>query len=91
MYFNTTNEQGQELREARSKTIIQQDRIVNFLKINPKHDFTPCEVHKALFDSNTPLTSIRRAMTTATGQGLIVQTGNKRKGIYGKDNFCWRY
>jgi len=90
MYFNTLNEQGEDLRESRNKAIFQQDRVVDFLKANPRSDFTPSQVHKLLFDTNTPLTSVRRAMTTATSLGFIVQTGNKREGIYGKANFCWK-
>lgn len=35
------------------------------------------------------LESIRRAITTLTKAGALVKTGAKRKGVYGRMEFCW--
>ena len=91
MYYNTTNEQGEDLREAQNKAMYQQDRIVDFFKVNPTLELTPAEVPNALFTSQTPLTSARRAITSATNQFMLVQTGKKKKGSYGRLNWCWKY
>ena len=91
MYFNTTNEQGESLIEAHNAAMYQQDRIVDFFKANKTLELTPCEVHSALFTSQTPLTSVRRAITDATNQAMLIQTANKKKGAYGALNYCWRY
>jgi len=91
MYYNTTNEQGEDLRELMNKAINQQDRIVDFFKSNKGKELTPPEVLREIFNINTPLTSVRRAITNATNQGFLVQTGNKKQGSYGRSNYCWKY
>ncbi len=91
MYYNTTNEQGEDLRELMSKAMTQQDRIIELFKANKGTELTPPEVLNEVFTLDTPLTSIRRAITTATNQGFLVQTGNKKMGSYGRSNYCWKY
>ncbi len=91
MYFNTTNEQGESLKEALNKAMNQQDRIVEFFRSNKDRQLTPVEVADAIFDTRTPLTSIRRAMTNASKNGLLVQTDKKKKGAYGRMNYCWKF
>ena len=91
MYYNTTNEQGEDLRELMNKAMTQQDRIVDFFKANQGKELTPPEVLNELFPVDTPLTSIRRAITSATNQGYLMQTGSKKKGLYGRFNYCWKY
>lgn len=91
MYYNTTNEQGEDLRELISKAMTQQDRIIELFKANKGVELTPPEVLNEVFTIDTPLTSVRRAITTATNQGFLVQTGNKKMGSYGRVNYCWKY
>ena len=91
MYYNTTNEKGEDLRQLMNKAMNQQDRIVEFFKANQGQQFTPPEVLNELFPLNTPLTSVRRAITDATNKDLLTQTSVKKKGDYGRDNYCWTY
>ena len=46
------------------------------------------EIYNKLYDA-IPLTSIRRALTKLTDEGVLVMTGEKRKGKYNKMNFVW--
>jgi DNA-binding transcriptional regulator PaaX len=39
--------------------------------------------------SNFPLTSVRRALTNLSKQGKLIKTDEKKKGIYGRDEFIW--
>ncbi len=91
MYFNTTNEQGESLKEAVNQAINQQERIVEFFKANKGREMTPVEVADSIFNDRTPLTSVRRAMTNASKNGLLVQTEKKKKGAYGRMNYCWKF
>ena len=91
MYYNTTNEQGEDLRELMNKAMTQQKRIVELFKANKGKELTPPEVLNELFSSSTPLSSIRRAITDATNEGELIQTSSKKKGLYGVNNYCWKY
>ena len=91
MYYNTTSLDGIELKEAKNQEMKQKERILEFFKANKKEEFTPFDVHKALFGNATPVTSIRRAITDLTKEGELTQTQTQKREIYGKNNFCWKY
>ena len=42
-----------------------------------------------LMDNNTPLTSIRRAITNLEKKGKLEKTDIQKEGMYGKKTFCW--
>ena len=45
-------------------------------------------VYKAV-NEKWPITSIRRAMTNLTDDGMIVKTQKTVKGVYGKSEHLW--
>lgn len=47
-------------------------------------------IDRAILSRKTPLTSVRRAMSNLTKAGLLVKTGIKIAGPYGRDEYCWR-
>jgi len=82
---------------ARRKAKTQEERILAFFMSRPRELFTPDDVWtmfpvKDFGDDsrNTPLTSIRRAMTNLTTAGLLEKTKTMRIGYYGKLTHCWR-
>lgn len=68
----------------------QEDMILEFMKENKYTSFTPCQVHLA-FGQRWPLTSVRRSLTNLAKDGHLVITGEKRSGLYGHQNNCWKY
>jgi len=81
-FYNTTNLKGEELKEAKTQTL-KQDQII--LKA-----FKPNSMNSAwlMFNANvlpqgTPITSYRRACNTLVEKGKIEVIG-KRKGNLGK-------
>ena len=91
MHFNTTNQQGLDLIKSNRNAISQKQTIVNYFKKNPNKELTPEQVHIILFSNKgIPLTSVRRAITTATKSNLLIKTNTQKKGLYGVLNYCWK-
>ena len=88
---NTTNEQGNQLDLFVSKALSQQDKVLNFLKCNKDKSFTPFEVHKVLFDENTPVTSTRRSISNLIKLGEVKQTDEKVIEKYNRPNYKYKY
>ena len=91
-YFNTTNIQGEELRQCQIKAGTQNAVILAFFRANPGKSFTPFEVKYGLkWHLNfPPITSIRRAISTLTELDYLIMTDELRAGEYGAVNHCWR-
>lgn len=81
MYYNTTNQTGQKLREAEAKAESQKEIIAEVFQWAKK--LGPSEAER-FFPINTPLTSIRRAFTDLKKEGAIQKTENKTVGKYGR-------
>lgn len=84
MYYNTTNEVNPQLDVFCKKAVTQDDVIESLFSENPLQTYLPDEVHKILIErgsigKKTPLTSIRRAMTTLTKKGVLVKLHWKTK------------
>lgn len=88
-YFNTTNIKDRALYRAIAKANNQREKIMLFMEANKSKSFTPAEVHDAIFEENTPLTSVRARMTTLAQDGYLEQTNEQREGVYGVANYCW--
>ena len=89
-YFNTNAEHGMTLSESKEHALRQQNRILSYFQSFPNENFTPEEVWKALYNDNTPLTSVRRAITNLTQAGKLIKTGNMKVSSFGKRCHCWR-
>lgn len=90
-YYNTNRETGETLRESRRKALSQEGRIIALYAGMPGGTaLTPEQVHRKAFTSRTPLTSVRRAMTTLTRRGLLERTTEQKVGQYGKKVHTWK-
>lgn len=89
-YYNTTHESGENLTEYWEKANAQQRLVLDFFSERKGMLFTPSQVYKALHIPETPLTSIRRAITDLTNEGLLHKTDSKRMGDYGRPECCWK-
>ena len=89
-YYNTPKLTGYELQTEEQHASNQEEIIMQLFKENPSLDFTPDEVWRTLGLFNTPITSIRRAITNLTKKGKLMKTNVQRTGGYGKKNFTWR-
>jgi len=90
IYYNTTNEKGEQLKESTKKTGNQYERILAFFKKNDTQLLTPPQIRGYVFGNSVPLTSVRRAVTDLTNDGKLTMTQVMRKGEYGKLNHCWK-
>ena len=87
MYYNTTNESGEQLNMFKGKATKQENEILQLFK---KYTFlTPSYVQKEF--QKYPLTSVRRAITNLTIAGLLDKTADKGPGIYGRKESVWKY
>ena len=87
-HHNTTNLEPAELEKAEKAAINQEDIILNLFRDDPAEK-TPCHVWEIL-GYVWPLTSVRRAMSNLTDNGLLYKTTTQRIGIYGKPAYCWK-
>jgi hypothetical protein len=88
-YFNTTNEQGKLLKEYRQKAENQTEFILRYIRQSTIENKDYKTSAWDLWDSNVfneyPITSIRRSINTLVNQGDVIYTGEKRKGLYGRN------
>ena len=89
IHFNTTNLSGSELKRREIKAGTQNAIVLAFFQRHPDGEFTPFDVQMYCL-SMTPITSVRRSMTTLTDLGYLVKTSNRRPGIYGELNYTWK-
>ena len=90
MFYNTTNEIKQHLKNARDNALKQDRRILELFKAyGVSVHLSPWDVQEKL-GGNIPITSIRRGINTLTKDGMLEKTNLKKKGIYGKHSYCWK-
>tara|TARA_R110000803_G_scaffold210568_1_gene282698 strand:+ start:14204 stop:14500 length:297 start_codon:yes stop_codon:yes gene_type:complete len=88
-YYNTTNESGDTLNEYNKKAYTQEQYIYKLIKELTEDEgyfSTTASVLSELdIFEKTPITSIRRAITNLVDEEKLVYTGEKRIGIYGRN------
>jgi len=90
-FYNTIGETGSTLKKSRAKSRAQQILILTYMRANLNMGFTPFEIKRLIpFFQDTPITSVRRAMTNLTTDGYLVKTKNMKPGELGKMNHTWR-
>lgn len=89
-FYNTIEASGQQLIDFEQKAQTQEELILSCFKQYNKIDLIPDEVQDLCWLSETPITSIRRAITNLTKQGKLIKTTNQRKGRYGKMTYAWK-
>ena len=94
MFFNTTNESGQALKECvravnkQEKEVLGKYKELALANIVPTTPYAPSELHKLL--PQYPITSIRRAITNLTNAGYLRKTGVKIVSPWGRREHCWQ-
>ena len=93
MYYNTNNESGLDLRESWTSNAKQDELILRIFMLQPNESFTPDEIEEACQRCNrdSPITSIRRAISTLTKRGNLAKTSELREGKYGKKTHSWKF
>ena len=91
-YYNTLNINGQNLLNAIENAKKQEDRIMVIMqaKRRPMSPSQILEVYKSWFTGNTPLTSIRRALSNLTKADKLEMTPDRIMGIYGQPEHKWQ-
>ena len=89
-YFNTNDETGEVLKKSRFKASSQQVKILEYMSRYFNELSTPWDIQMHVLP-DTPITSVRRALTNLTDAGLIFKTDYKKTGKYGKINHTWIY
>jgi predicted transcriptional regulator len=83
MYYNTNKESGNTLANSTIKAKTQEQIIFNIFTENT--NLTASEAWKIYNQKgNTPLTSIRRAITNLCNKGKLIKTKDTKPGLYGK-------
>jgi hypothetical protein len=92
-YYNTNRETGDTLQISWNKSNKQKKLIYHIFVSGVESSFAPHQIKDILnerFDENYPLTSVRRAITDLTTEGVLYKTEHKVKGSYGKKVHTWR-
>jgi len=87
-YYDTTHVREDLLQKYDEEAQAQDRAILTFFEIHKGQLFTPYEIHRAIEHIGL-ITSVRRAMTNLTNDGLLIRTYFKRKGIWNRDNYLW--
>ena len=85
-FYNTTSEKGAKLKEYTAKAANQNARVLDILR--SLGSASPSQVWIAM-GRTCPITSVRRALTTLTNEGLALKTGARHVGEYGRDECVW--
>ena len=90
-FYNTTNESGEQLELFTKKASTQEEKIMIIFKEHYQLTAHQCyELYLLKHEINTPLTSIRRAMTNLASKGKLEMTEKKIEGAYGRDNYIYK-
>jgi hypothetical protein len=89
MFYNTIKLASIDLQLAKDKCKSQEEFIKWLFNNQPDLQITPSQLLD-LFDNNTPITSIRRALTNLTNDNFLQKTDVKVTGMYGKPEHIWK-
>lgn len=89
-FYNTTGLSGDELKDKRKKVAGQTAKILKLFEDHPHTLFTPWQVYYH-FGQQLMITSIRRAITDLTTDGLLEKCDRKRSGPANEWNWTWKY
>ena len=86
-YYNTTSQKGEDLKERHKKVGKQNAEVLAIMR--KLGLATPSQVHSSM-STSAPLTSIRRAISTLTDEGLLIKTEEKVMGPYKHPEHVWK-
>jgi hypothetical protein len=89
MYYNTNKEAGSTLKNSRLNTNSQEKEILKIFVDNKK--LSASEAWN-IYDKkeNTPITSIRRAITNLCNDCKLIKTEDTTDGLYGKKEHIYQ-
>lgn len=92
MYYNTTSQKSEVLKDYTEKALTQSDRILDIYMKAGEMGASPSQVLMMLNakGKNYPITSVRRAITDLTAAGKLVKTANTTYGLYGRPEYIWK-
>ncbi len=89
-FYNTTSLKGDELKDATAKAENQEDLILRLFKNKDDYTLSPSMIMK-LTDNVYPITSVRRAVTNLTNEGVLIKLNTQVSGMYGRAEHLWRW
>ena len=89
VYYNTNAEEGSVLEASEKQADSQEDTILKYFQAHPTCLYSPSWFQKVLMPQ-TPITSIRRAITNLANAGHLVKTSYMVKGLYHKKEHAWQ-
>ena len=87
-YHNTTGLAGEQLERRIEQAESQEEVVEALFEAHPAARLTPFEVQDIALP-NSPITSVRRAITNLTDQGVLRKTDRQKEGPYGDPNYTW--
>ena len=95
MYYNTTNENGLNYKSNLKQATNQEQLTLAVYQTYPNDNLSANDVWKFLIENEkineqTPLTSIRRAISDLTNRNRLVKTDKKVLGGAGRKTYTWR-
>lgn len=84
-FYNTTKEVNPQLELFNEKASTQEKKVLSLM--NQKKKASPSELLE--YFENTPITSIRRALTNLSNKGKLIKTDEKKIGIFGRNEYVW--
>lgn len=93
-FFNTTNLSAEERQRAAAQAKHQSRVVLDIYCQYARSELTPSEVlayaiKQGKLHKRTPITSVRRAISTLTKSGQLIKTKTQRKGPLGAKEYCW--
>lgn len=91
-FYQTTPLTSDELKDAITTAKRQDDAVLSIFRRLRNSLLTPSDVHVMLSKYGRKMlkNSVRRSMTTLTGDDLLVKTDTLRKGPHHRGEHCWR-
>ena len=93
MYYNTNDETGGTLNTSRKVADNQSVMILGIFKMFSDENMSPDDVEdyiRQVYKRDDPITSIRRAITDLTNEGVLEKTDIKKLGKWGKRVHTWK-
>ena len=87
-FYNTTGLAGEQLERRIEQAESQEEAVEALFEAHPAAALTPFEVQRAVLPGS-PITSVRRAITNLTDQGVLRKTDHQKEGPYGDPNYTW--
>ena len=89
IHFNTTHESGEMLKKYAAKEGNQNAKVLAIITQHYPSGATASNILR-MFHDNTPITSIRRALSTLYDAGILDKTSERREGLYGRPECVYK-